>query len=258
MSASPLVERISSRSDVEHVTLRSGCMYELDCLKEDRELEAAARACCELQKSAALERLRNFIPSPDAVRSVSPEALDEVLRSGRVPSDVITDPDITNFLMFHRDHDSAILRDDIVELRRRLDVMVERRLRELFPRRTTLAPVISGQFLYPPGSHLAWHTNARVPGWRLYLVYAEEPGRSFFRYRDTRAGEIVTAWDDTWNARMLNFDSRELFWHAVYSETYRFSFGYRLDAPPQPAILHRLAVAARRVRSGLRDGRRPR
>lgn len=246
MSGSDLVQRIRTRAEFAHTDLRPGRMYELEFLTADDELLAAVKKCCEAEKLAAAERVRGFVPSPDAQRNVSHEALDALLRSGVAPSDSVTDPQITDYILFHTRNTHALFRQDIVSLRETLDRLIARRLRELFPRRKALAPVISGQFLYPPGSHLAWHTNARVPGWRLYLVYVEDPGRAFFRYRDTPTGEIVTAWDDGWNIRLVNFDDRDPFWHAVYSETYRFSFGYRLDAERRPGLLPRLVGALRR------------
>jgi hypothetical protein len=247
MSGSHLIQRIPTRADFAETDLQPGRMYELDFLKTDAELLAAVRECCEAEKGAATERLRSFVPSPDAARNVSPEALDALLASGVGPSDSVTDPQITDYILFHTTNTHALFRKDIVSLREKLDGLIVRRLRELFPRRKTLAPVISGQFLYPPGSHLAWHTNARVPGWRLYITHVDEPGRSFFRYRDSPTGEIVTAWDDAWNIRLVNFDDRDPFWHAVYSETYRFSFGYRLDAERRPGLLTRLGRVARRL-----------
>lgn len=247
MSGSHLIQRIPTRADFARTDLRPGWMYELDFLRADAELLAAVRKCCEAEKHAAAERVRSFVASPDAVRNVSPEALEALLASGVAPSDSVTDPQITDYILFHTTSTHALFLEDIVSLRETLDGLIARRLRELFPRRKSLAPIISGQFLYPPGSHLGWHTNARVPGWRLYVVHVEDPGRSFFRYRDTATGEIVTAWDEGWNIRLVNFDDRDPFWHAVYSDTFRFSFGYRLDAERRPGLLPRLASVVRRL-----------
>jgi len=248
MSGSHLIQRVPTRADFAHTDLRPGRMYELEFLKADEELLTAVKKCCEAEKRAAAERVRSFVPSPDAARNVSPEALDTLLKSGVAPSDSVTDPQITDYILFHTTSTHALFLQDIVSLRETLDGLITRRLRELFPRRRALAPIISGQFLYPPGSHLAWHTNARVPGWRLYVVHVDDPGRSFFRYRDNPTGEIVTAWDDVWNIRLVNFDDRDPFWHAVYSDTFRFSFGYRLHAERRRGLLPRLASVVRRLR----------
>lgn len=81
---------------------------------------------------------------------------------------------------------------------------------------------ISGHFLYPKEQgFMGWHTNSDQPNARIYLSYAEEGGKSFFRYRDPESGEIVTLWDEQgWNARMFETprDPNKLYWHCVYSE----------------------------------------
>ena len=76
---------------------------------------------------------------------------------------------------------------------------------------------------------MGWHTNNRAPGVRIYVTHAEEPGRSFFRYRDPDTDQVVTAPDDRWNVRAFRVGSEKPFWHAVYSETHRFSFGYMIS-----------------------------
>jgi hypothetical protein len=58
------------------------------------------------------------------------------------------------------------------------------------------------------------------------VTHAEEPGRSFFRYRDPDTESVVIAPDDRWNVRVFRVGGEKPFWHAVYSETHRFSFGY--------------------------------
>jgi hypothetical protein len=65
-----------------------------------------------------------------------------------------------------------------------------------------------------------------VPGWRIYVNYAEQEGRSFFRYRDPDTGRIITLNDKPWNIRIFKISHDKPLWHAVYSETNRFSMGY--------------------------------
>lgn len=84
----------------------------------------------------------------------------------------------------------------------------------------------SGHLWYPKGSHMGWHTNGLAPGWRIFINYAEEPGKSFFRYRDPATGEIITAWDKQWNLRVLRITRRNPLWHCVYADTNRFSLGW--------------------------------
>ena len=89
----------------------------------------------------------------------------------------------------------------------------------------------SGRFLYPPGGCMGWHTNHDIPGHRIYISYAEEPNQSFLRYRDPETGEIKTDWDSGWNIRMFETGYRELFWHCVSSNTFRYSLGFRAEFP---------------------------
>ena len=87
---------------------------------------------------------------------------------------------------------------------------------------------LSGNFLYPPGGFMSWHTNSNTPGDRVYLTYATETDKSFFRYRDSD-GNIRTSYDKSrWIMRRFHVDSSDLLWHCVYSDTFRLSIGFRL------------------------------
>lgn len=90
--------------------------------------------------------------------------------------------------------------------------------------------VPSGQFWYPPGGYMGWHTNHDAPYTRMYITYVDEPNKSCFRYYDKSTDEVVTSWDDE-EFTIRVFDTplppAEL-WHCVYSECNRFSYGYRL------------------------------
>ena len=93
---------------------------------------------------------------------------------------------------------------------------------------------------------MGWHTNSRVPGWRMYLNYAQVPGKSFFRYRDPDTHEVITAWDKQWNFRLFRIDAANPMWHAVYSQTNRFSLGYKLAMRSWPgAVRHALPGVGR-------------
>jgi hypothetical protein len=124
---------------------------------------------------------------------------------------------------------------EIGDLRKRFDEAVSARIKKLFDSRR-LVISNSGHFLYPPGGFMGWHTNWEAPGWRLYVNYAEEPGKSFLRYRDPQTGEVITSWDKEWNFRLFKIDPDELFWHAVYSETNRYSFGFRISSRTRPSF----------------------
>ena len=88
--------------------------------------------------------------------------------------------------------------------------------------------VVSGQFYYPPTGFMGWHTNHDAPCERLYINYASEDNKSFFRYFDGR--QIVTDYDKIgMNARKFTCTGeRPYFWHCVGSECDRISFGFKL------------------------------
>ena len=87
---------------------------------------------------------------------------------------------------------------------------------------------LSGDFLYPPGGFMSWHTNSNTPGDRVYLTYVPQGGKSFFKYRDAD-GKIVTSYDQTgWTMRHFRTEKHDLLWHCVGSETYRLSIGFRI------------------------------
>lgn len=86
----------------------------------------------------------------------------------------------------------------------------------------------SGHWHYPVGGFMGWHTNSDAPFERLYLVYSET-GESWFRYRDPVTSEIVSVQDNKgWNVYNFTTPNDQLFWHCVYSECNRFSFGFRI------------------------------
>tara|TARA_B100001769_G_scaffold195119_1_gene155543 strand:+ start:24486 stop:25544 length:1059 start_codon:yes stop_codon:yes gene_type:complete len=91
----------------------------------------------------------------------------------------------------------------------------------------------SGFYYYPPNGACGWHTNANLVGKRVYLTYAEEENKSFFRYYDSEKDEIVTKYDKKgWNINSFNVennnDGGNCFWHCVGSNTNRISLGFRL------------------------------
>lgn len=87
----------------------------------------------------------------------------------------------------------------------------------------------SGNFIYPPGGYMSWHTNSDFPCKRLYVTYVKELNKSGFKYLDAQ-GAVV---DDVDNAeitiREFDISSTEHLWHCVYSNTDRYSFGFRIE-----------------------------
>lgn len=87
----------------------------------------------------------------------------------------------------------------------------------------------SGFFVYPANhGFMSWHTNSNAPGKRIYIAYAEQDCKSFFRYYDMHNKQMITSWDAQGiNAREFQVDNQDLLWHCVYAECNRYSFGFR-------------------------------
>jgi hypothetical protein len=207
--------------------------FELAEWREDRELISRVQECIASQREAVAASGKATLPgkatlkgSAQARQEVSPEALERILASGREVKGVASEPEITNAVTFNAPHvPDSFHHGRTRRLRRRLDRAVARRFGSVL--RGGRARVLnSGHFWYPPGGYMGWHTNSAHPGWRLYITHAEEPGRSFFRYQDPESGEIVTRMDEAWDFRIFRIDPARPLWHAVYSETNRFSFGF--------------------------------
>jgi len=197
----------------------------------DVRLDDVLRACIASQR-AAPERTA-YVPDPHAERHSSTDALTTALARDHDISDIRTDTSLTNCLAFHTSGlPGSAVREDVTRHREAADDAVCELLHRRLPWAHAFDVEVSGHFWYPPGSYMGWHTNRRVPGWRAYLTYAEEPGQSYFRYRDPSDGAVVTSWDTGWDLRVFHVGGPRPFWHAVYSGTNRYSFGYRLVPSP--------------------------
>jgi hypothetical protein len=223
--------------------LRSGPSFQhLRHLNDDRELVAAVLACVQQVKAAASRSTNAYSADARALERVSEEALESAMSHGDV-SDIRTHHELSNCLVFHTTGlDGSVVDEEVMRLRTRVDQLVRERVRELITDPPGVDFVVSGHLFYRPGGYMGWHTNSRVPGWRIYVTYAEEPGKSFFRYRDPNTGKVVTSWDDGWDLRGFDADRRRPLWHSVYSGTNRFSFGYRLvsEGGERPGIARRV------------------
>lgn len=88
---------------------------------------------------------------------------------------------------------------------------------------------ISGRFYYPPKGYMGWHTNSNMEGWRVYATWCAEDKKSFFRYY--QKGKVHTEWEEKgWNFRAFQVKKPDLYWHCVYTECDRYSFGFRFEA----------------------------
>jgi len=91
----------------------------------------------------------------------------------------------------------------------------------------------SGNFIYPPSGFMGWHTNSNAAGKRLYITYASEDKKSFFRYKHPETNEIITDYDDKGITIRQFYISKKppYFWHCVGSDCLRISLGYRINPP---------------------------
>jgi hypothetical protein len=204
--------------------------FELPELREDAEIRARALACIEAERGLVRDLAGlGYAPCPTAKDRVAPEALERLLAAGTEVHGVASEREVTNAITFNARHVADAVHDRrVAHLRAALDRSVARRLHTVFEPPRRLLVFNSGHFWYPPGSFMGWHTNSLHPAWRLYVTHAEEPGKSFIRYRDPRSGEIVTSLDQSWDFRLFRISRDTLLWHAVYSETNRFSFGFMI------------------------------
>lgn len=218
--------------------------HELEDWLDDEPLMADMRALVDHQRSLAGRSDTGFRPNPDAAEEVSEAALERILEAGRDIHGISRDRHISNVVSFDALGDGTGIADrELQTLRRRVDARVAARLRATFETPHPLRVRCSGHFWYPPGGYMGWHTNSGAPGWRVYITHAREPGKSFFRYRLPDTGVVVTSRDRTWDVRLFRIAASAPLWHAVYSETDRYSLGY---------VVHRASIleaAAERVRS---------
>ena len=97
---------------------------------------------------------------------------------------------------------------------------------------------------------MGWHTNNDAPGWRFYITFTDEPGKSYFRYRDPETGTIHTSFDQEWDFRLFSIAPQRDFWHTIYSDSNRFSMGFIICE--KPGFVGQIALNGRRaVRKGI-------
>jgi hypothetical protein len=198
----------------------------------DDGLRTLALECFALQRAVAAScgaapAEGRVICAAAAEHPASSATLERILASGRRVAGIATEREIATAVPFNVRHvRDMVWSPAVAARRRRLDRELGSWLRTLFE--AGAAPVLfpAGQWWYPPGSYLGWHTNERFPGWRLYLSHAETPGASFFRYRDPSSGAVVTSPDGAWDLRLFEVSTERRLWHAVASETHRFSIGW--------------------------------
>jgi len=216
-------------------------VFDLDPSVLSDDFRDAVKQCIVAQKAAAGAVFSAFKPNPSALAEVSEEALTRLLAQGKDVHGISKQRSISDVIVFSTRNTPDALRSAVVEtLRAKVDKMAYKLVKSIFPGLSRLVVGSSGHFWYPSGSYMGWHTNSGVPGWRVYINYAEEEGKSLFRYRDPVTSEITTLMDKEWNIRIFRITSKNPLWHAVYSGTNRFSLGY---------IIYRESLAKRIVQN---------
>jgi hypothetical protein len=209
-------------------------LYDLRTDFINDELKQLCIRCIEEQKKAAREKYARFVPDSNALAELSLEKLQSLLGAKQDIHGISTNRSISNVITFGEAKVEDTIVDQEVESRRKIvDAKLSDKLQDIFTHDDKLTIVPSGHFWYPAGAYMGWHTNSRVPGWRIYINYAEESGKSFFRYKHHLTGEIVTLWDEEWNMRVFRVTGTDPLWHCVYSNTNRFSLGYMVKIPAQ-------------------------
>ena len=87
--------------------------------------------------------------------------------------------------------------------------------------------------MYGKDGYMGWHTNRNCVGMRYYLTWAEEEGKSFFKYFD---GNKIVSIPDVKGWQVNKFlvtgkhgpNDYNYFLHSVESNTNRLSIGYKV------------------------------
>ena len=212
---------------MNRIPINSGQAFiELTGWLDDPEIVEAIRELTAAQQDAAGKRVTPV--DPETARAMVDEpALDRILNNGADIHGIATNREISNVISFNSSTDPGSVQSGAVRsLRILVDDWVSHRLLETFEAPYPLEVSRSGHFWYPQGGYMGWHTNSGAPGWRIYITHAMKAGKSFFRYRDPETGQVITSMDDEWNVRVFRIDPVVPLWHAVYSDTDRFSLGY--------------------------------
>lgn len=228
--------------------------YCLDSLRDDEKLKDLVTACINLQRRKTRPEDRAFQHGLTVAKdNVSEESLQRILGSGQQVSDLSSTKELSNCIVFLTKSASQnhVPDTEIITMRNRIEEHIRRVIPDVFENPPRLIVENSGHFWYPPGGFMGWHTNSNSPGWRLYVSFADEPRKSFFRYRDPVTGDIHTSLDEYWDFRLFSIEPNRDFWHAVYSDSNRFSIGFRIRQ--QPSLVSRAANKGKAVLRKLRS-----
>jgi hypothetical protein len=149
---------------------------------------------------------------PNPAPKLSEDDLKEIIKSKHDREIALTDDDVYAFFMPYGGQERAVF-----------DAAAK-----MFPKSKLIS--VSGRFHYPPQGFMGWHTNSNAEGVRLYATYATEDDKSYFRYYDLDKKQMVTEWEKKgWNFRAFQVRREKLYWHCVYTDVDRYSFGFRYE-----------------------------
>ena len=151
--------------------------------------------------------LGKIVGAPDPEPKLSEQDLLETIKNKQ---DVLIAPNVHMYYMEH-------LKDE---------TKLKQVAQALFPNSELIS--ISGRFHYAPKGYMGWHTNSNMEGWRVYASRAEEDKKSFFRY--FKNNRVHTEWESKgWNFRAFQVIKGQPYWHCVYTDCDRYSFGFRFS-----------------------------
>ncbi len=204
--------------------------YDVSHFQNDEKLKYLALTVFKEQRENLKDTLEHYYnKDEEAQEKVSEKYLYSLLRKNSKVSDIVQDRKISNCIAYNFDNvKDAIKSEKLKILREKVDKIAKSRIQSILKLNGNFDFENTGHFWYPPGGYMGWHTNNRNPGWRFYITYVDKPGNSFFRYRDPRSKEIITIYDKQWNFRLFKVSLDKPLWHAVYSNTHRFSIGYTI------------------------------
>jgi len=82
----------------------------------------------------------------------------------------------------------------------------------------------SNAIVYAPMTCMRWHTNSSFVGLRTYYTFTN--GKGIFRYIDENGNVIDDHDNKGWTVRKFQVTRNPGFWHTVWTEQTRFSFGF--------------------------------
>ena len=161
---------------------------------------------------------------PD-IKKVKLKAKIEGIRRISGWEEAVSEQNLHEFFIHRDDIDTCGDRKNIISFSKDKSNKLIHLIKEIYPDKIVYT---SGHFYYPPTGYMGWHTNQHLAADRVYISFASESNKAFFRYYEN--GRVITDYDQKGiNIRRFSCKSNKpYFWHCVGSDCDRFSFGFRL------------------------------